>query len=96
LTERPAAEWVARLRARGVPCEEVPTLASLFRDAQVEANGLVQEIRQPGIGAVSLLGNLFKFDGTSVPARRPAPARGEHGDEILRELGQIAEADMRA
>jgi crotonobetainyl-CoA:carnitine CoA-transferase CaiB-like acyl-CoA transferase len=96
LAGRPAAEWVERLRARGVPCEEVRTLASLFHDAQVEANGLVQEIWQPGLGAVSLLGNLFKVDGESPSARRPAPGRGEHGDEILRELGQLAEADMQA
>lgn len=96
LAERPAAEWVERLRARGVPCEEVRTLASLFCDPQVEANGLVQDIWQPGMGAVRVLGSLFKLDGKSPPAGRPAPARGEHGDEILRELGEIAEADLRA
>ncbi len=95
LAERPAAEWVERLRALGVPCEEVRTLGSLFRDPQVEANGLVQEISQPGMGAVSLLGNLFKLDGEPFHARRSAPIRGEHGDEILRELGRTATADVR-
>jgi crotonobetainyl-CoA:carnitine CoA-transferase CaiB-like acyl-CoA transferase len=83
LAERPAREWVERLRARGIPCEEVRTLAGLFEDEQVESNGLVQKIQQPGLGAVRLLGNVFKLDGDVVLARRPAPERGEHTEEVL-------------
>jgi crotonobetainyl-CoA:carnitine CoA-transferase CaiB-like acyl-CoA transferase len=83
LARRPARHWVDRLRSRGVPCEEVRTLEALFDDGQVEANGLVQEIRQPGLGAVRLLGNVFKLDGEVFPAARPGPARGEHTDEVL-------------
>jgi crotonobetainyl-CoA:carnitine CoA-transferase CaiB-like acyl-CoA transferase len=52
----------------------------------VKANGLVQQIWQPGLGVVSLLGSLFKTDGATVATRRPAPARGEHTEEILAEL----------
>lgn len=96
LAERAASEWVERLRGRGVPCEEVRTLASLFRDQQVEANGLVQRIWQPGIGRVTLLGSLFKLDGESPTAERPAPTRDEHGGEILGTLREITEADVRA
>jgi crotonobetainyl-CoA:carnitine CoA-transferase CaiB-like acyl-CoA transferase len=83
LARRPARHWVDRLRSRGVPCEEVRTLEALFDDAQVEANGLVQLVRQPGLGAVRLLGNVFKLDGEVFPASRPGPARGEHTDEVL-------------
>ena len=61
------------------------TLDSLFTDAQVEANGLVQRIRQPGMAEISLLGSLFKLDGETHVSSRPAPARGEHRSEILRE-----------
>jgi crotonobetainyl-CoA:carnitine CoA-transferase CaiB-like acyl-CoA transferase len=82
LAARPAHEWIARLRARGVPCEKVRTLDSLFHDAQVEANGLVQRMWQPGLETVSLLGNVFKIDGEAPRARRPAPARGEHTGEV--------------
>jgi crotonobetainyl-CoA:carnitine CoA-transferase CaiB-like acyl-CoA transferase len=86
LALRPAREWTERLRGCGVPCEEVRTLESLFDDAQVEANGLVQEIDQPGLGLVRLLGNVFKVDGEAFPAERPGPARGEHTEEVLRAL----------
>ena len=89
LAARPAREWVARLRARGVPCEKVRTLDSLFADAQIEANGLVQRIWQPGLGAISLLGNLFKIDGETPRARQPAPACGEHTQEVLSSLPSL-------
>jgi crotonobetainyl-CoA:carnitine CoA-transferase CaiB-like acyl-CoA transferase len=89
LAARPAREWVARLRARGVPCEKVRTLDSLFADAQIEANGLVQRIWQPGLGTISLLGNLFKIDGETPRARQPAPARGEHTHEVLSTLPSL-------
>jgi crotonobetainyl-CoA:carnitine CoA-transferase CaiB-like acyl-CoA transferase len=86
LGERPGDLWVERLHARGIPCEKVRTLDRLFDDAQLEANGLVQRIWQPGMDAVSLLGNLFKLDGQTHLSSRPAPARGEHTDEILSAL----------
>ena len=89
LAARPAREWVARLRARGVPCEKVRTLDSLFADAQIEANGLVQRICQPGLGTISLLGNLFKIDGETPRARQPAPACGEHTQEVLSSLPSL-------
>jgi crotonobetainyl-CoA:carnitine CoA-transferase CaiB-like acyl-CoA transferase len=86
LTGRSGLEWVERLTALGVPCERVRTLDSLFGDPQVQANGLVQRIDQPGMDAVRLLGSLFKLDGETHVSSRPAPARGEHTREVLREL----------
>jgi crotonobetainyl-CoA:carnitine CoA-transferase CaiB-like acyl-CoA transferase len=83
LARQPARHWVERLRSLGVPCEEVRTLDGLFDDPQVEANGLVQEIQQPGLGAVRLLGNVFKLDGEVFFASRPGPERGEHTEEVL-------------
>jgi crotonobetainyl-CoA:carnitine CoA-transferase CaiB-like acyl-CoA transferase len=83
VSERPVRDWVGRLRARGIPCEQVRTLPGLFKDAQVKANGLVQTIDQPAMGPVHLLGSPFKLDGEFVIARRPAPGRGEHTPEVF-------------
>jgi crotonobetainyl-CoA:carnitine CoA-transferase CaiB-like acyl-CoA transferase len=97
LAGRPGGEWVERLNARGIPCEKVRTLDSLFNDAQVEANGLVQRICQPGMDAISLLGNLFKLDGETHSSSQPAPARGEHTREILSALpSRSLEPDVTA
>ena len=76
-------EAVAELAARRVPASEVRSLGQLFDDPQVRANGLVQEVEQPGVGPVRLLGSLFKVGGTAAGRGRPAPALGEHADELL-------------
>ena len=80
---RAVGDWVAELGKRGVPASEVRFLDVLYEDAQVEANGLVQTVSQPEVGDVRLLGNVFKVDGRAIPARRGAPALGEHADEVL-------------
>jgi crotonobetainyl-CoA:carnitine CoA-transferase CaiB-like acyl-CoA transferase len=77
-------EAVAALAARRVPASEVRHLEQLFDDEQVEANGLVQTVEQPGVGPVRLLGGVVKVDGAAARQPRPAPALNEHADELLR------------
>ena len=71
------------LAARRVPASEVRSLDQLFHDAHVSANGLVQTVEQPGVGAVRLLGSVFKVDGVARGRGRHAPALGEHAAELL-------------
>jgi crotonobetainyl-CoA:carnitine CoA-transferase CaiB-like acyl-CoA transferase len=78
-------EAVDALCARRVPASEVRSLTQLFGDEQVRANGLVQEVEQPDVGSVRLLGSLFKVDGVARGRGRPAPRLGEHADELLGE-----------
>jgi CoA:oxalate CoA-transferase len=47
----------------------------------------VLEVEQPGHGLVRMLGFPMKFTSTPCTVRRPAPALGEHSDEVLAELG---------
>jgi crotonobetainyl-CoA:carnitine CoA-transferase CaiB-like acyl-CoA transferase len=76
---------VETLAARRVPAGEVRELGRLFDDEQVRANGLVQTVEQPGVGAVRLLGSVFKVDGRAEGRGRPAPRLGEHADGLLGE-----------
>jgi len=73
---------VSELGERRVPASEVRSLGQLFDDAQTSANGLVQTVDQPGVGAVRLLGSPFKVDGVASPAGRPAPLLDEHAGEL--------------
>ena len=66
---RGGAGRAAGARRRGAGLEQ------LFDDEQVRANGLVQAVEQPGVGAVRLLGSLFKVDGAAEAARPSAPRR---------------------
>jgi crotonobetainyl-CoA:carnitine CoA-transferase CaiB-like acyl-CoA transferase len=75
---------VAALAERRVPASEVRTLRQLFDDPQALANGLVQEVEQPGVGRVRLLGSPFKVDGRPTSGGRPAPGLDEHAQELER------------
>jgi crotonobetainyl-CoA:carnitine CoA-transferase CaiB-like acyl-CoA transferase len=89
LEREPVDAWVARFRAVGVPVAPVRHLDGLFDDEQVRANGLIQTVEQEGVGAVRLLGSVFKIDGVAAPGLRGAPALGQHTAEIL---GAVQEA----
>ncbi len=89
LAAEPAAHWIERFRAAGVPASEVRRLEQLFEHDQVTANGLVQTVDRAGVGQVKLLGTVFKIDGRAVPATRAIPALGEHTEEVLAECRQV-------
>jgi crotonobetainyl-CoA:carnitine CoA-transferase CaiB-like acyl-CoA transferase len=86
IARRPVREWVTRFRAAGVAAGPVRRLEALFDDEQTLANGLVQTVEQPGVGAVRLLGTPFKVDGRAAPAQRAAPTLGQQTEEILASL----------
>jgi len=57
----------------------------------VRAREMVVEVDQPELGPVRLLGTPIKLSRTPGDPTRPAPAFGEHTDEVLREAGYSAE-----
>ena len=53
----------------------------------VQDREMVVELEQPELGPVRLLGLPIKFSRTPGDPARPAPALGEHTEEVLREAG---------
>jgi len=87
LLTRPAAEWLERLTAAGVPCAPVQTRNQLIRHPHVEALGLVVETDHPAAGRLRQARAAARFSRTPPEIRRGAPRLGEHTQEILAELG---------
>ncbi len=52
---------------------------------------MVVELEQPELGTVRQLGVPVKMSRTPGDPTRPAPAFGEHTDEVLREAGYSEE-----
>ena len=95
----PARPIVQRFRAAGVPASEVRLLDQLFEHDQVRANGLVHTVEHDEVGAVKLLGSVFKIDGLARRPRRSIPgARRAHrgGAERMPPDAGMSEARRRA
>ena len=85
---QPVEAWLARFGAAGIPAGPVLLRESVHADAQVRANGLVQEVEQPGLGRVAVLGGVFRLDGVDPPGcAARARARRGHRRDVLREVG---------
>jgi crotonobetainyl-CoA:carnitine CoA-transferase CaiB-like acyl-CoA transferase len=98
LSTRTSAEWLARLDAHQVPCAPILRREQLADDAQVRANGLIVESVHPLAGRMREPRPPVRFEATPAAIRRPAPGLGEHGDELLAELGydEKARSALRA
>lgn len=93
LATRSTADWLARLDAADVPCAPVLRRGEVMHNEQVVARGLIAEFDHPGIGRVRQPKPAAEFAGTPARSPSPAPTIGEHGGEILAELG-YARADI--
>lgn len=80
---RPAAEWVALLRAAGVPCGDINTVAEAFRFAEQLDLDVVAEDTSSGFREVKSPVILANTDRVELS---PAPRLDQHGGSIRRWL----------
>ena len=92
---RTTAEWVAALVPAGVPCAPVNSVEEALADPQVEARGGLVEYEHPTLGTVRQVGTPLRVEGEPAPIAR-APRRGEHTDEVLREVCGYDDARIEA
>ncbi len=81
------AEVEGRLREHEVPGGTVRTIAELPEVPQVRHNGIFVESEHPLAGRLRETRPPPLFGGTPVACGGPAPALGQHTEEILQELG---------
>ena len=79
----PAAQWLERFRAAGVPSAPINGYAEALADPQTAALGLVVPATLPGGHATRTVGCPIRLDGAPVAVKATFPALGEH-TEILR------------
>jgi crotonobetainyl-CoA:carnitine CoA-transferase CaiB-like acyl-CoA transferase len=92
--ERTSAEWVALLNEAGVPCGPINYVDEALSDPQVLHLGIARPVEHPQLGRIEVVGQAVHLERTPQPAemRLPAPAPGEHTEEVLGELGYDAAA----
>jgi CoA:oxalate CoA-transferase len=77
---------VAALERERIPCASVVTLREALTGDFAREREILRDVddRRGGTRPVTRL--PYRFSGTEVRASRPAPRRGEHNREVLREL----------
>jgi alpha-methylacyl-CoA racemase len=84
-------EWLAFNDEHDCCIEPVLDLDEALDSELVRGRGMVTEVEQPELGTVRQLGNPVKLSRTPADPTRPAPAFGEHTDEVLAEAGYSPE-----
>jgi len=87
IRERTTAEWIEALDAADVPCGPVNFPEELFEHPHVEANRLMSTLDHPVLGPVRMPASPMLMDGTRPDSGKPPPYLGQHGPEVLREIG---------
>ena len=80
---RTVAEWLEALRGEGVPAAPINSIDQVLADPQVQHRQMVVETVHPALGPLPTIGTPIKLDGVLGLEARPAPALGEHTDEVL-------------
>ena len=96
--QRTTAEWLAVCAEAGIPATAANEIGDLFDDEHLRAVRFFEPHEHPSEGATVLARPPVAMSKSPASIRRPAPRLGEHGAEMLRELGYDGEriAAMRA
>jgi crotonobetainyl-CoA:carnitine CoA-transferase CaiB-like acyl-CoA transferase len=91
LRAEPAAVWLERLAAQGVPATPIHTLDQVVEHEQVRAIGALAEAPHPDIDGYTVINLPLQRDGAYPSVRLPPPGLGEHTAEVLAELEEPKE-----
>ncbi|TMF56083.1 MAG: CoA transferase [Chloroflexi bacterium] len=92
---RPAAHWLAVLRAAGVPCGEIQDYGQVFADPHLRERGFFVDLPHAKLGNVRALGTPLRLRSSPARLDRAGPLLGEHSAEVLREIGH-SDDEVRA
>ena len=87
LATQERAYWVEKFNAGGVACGLINDVKGVFEEPQIQHLGMVKDIVSIHQGPQRLVGQPVQLERTPSTIARAAPKRGEHSEEILRELG---------
>ncbi len=83
---RPAADWISRLHAVGIPCSLVRTFSEVVEDPQSAVREMFPILDHPTAGLHRVTGRPVKLSATPGENTKSAPLLGEHTRRTLTDL----------
>ena len=84
---RSSVDWLERLESVGVPAGPIYNLDEVFADPQVQHLGIAVPCHHSERGDIRVVGQPVELSRTPAGIVSMTPERGEHTDQVLRELG---------
>jgi crotonobetainyl-CoA:carnitine CoA-transferase CaiB-like acyl-CoA transferase len=91
LRQQPSAYWIKQLEAARIPCAPVNKFSQALSDAQVLHRNMVVDLQHPNGSTTKGPGNPIKLSRSNEESFAPAPALGQHTDQVLSELLGMSE-----
>lgn len=82
MTKKTTEEWIEQLLAVKVPCGPINNIKQVVNDPQIAAREMIVEVNNPLTGPLKMPGVPIKFSDTPASISGPAPALGQHNEEI--------------
>lgn len=86
IRQRPAAQWLERLEAAGIPAGPINTITQALSDVQVQHRQMIRTL-----AGIPLVGSPVRLDGARADTDLPPPALGQHTADVLAGLGLSAQ-----
>jgi len=97
LAHRRTAEWIPLLEKLEIPSGPVKSLDEVMDDPHLAAIGFFRRLKHPTEGELVMPDVPLQFSDSPAGIERLPPRTGEHGREVLREIGlRDAEIDALA
>jgi CoA:oxalate CoA-transferase len=93
---RTTAEWLVDLRAAGIPCGPLNSIAQTAASPQVAAREMLVPVMHPKGISLTLVNLPLKLSRTPGGIKGPPPTVGQDTREVLRELGGLDDARIEA
>ena len=87
LARETSDHWVKVFNEAGVACGHINDMKQALEHEQVRHLGMLQEVTSPRLGRQRLVGQPIILSRTPSQLATATPRRGEHTEEVLRELG---------
>jgi len=91
-----SAEALRILREKKIPCDPVLEAGEVLEDPQLKSRGMIQELKHPLSARTGVKTAGFPIRFSELPAEYPvpAPALGQHNEEIYRGLLGFSKEEM--